>query len=89
MPGRALPEEIEVLGAMKLKTRIFELRNGKYENLEGLARAMGISLSQVYRVRQGKRDINEKFIIGVVKAFPGYKLDDLFYVVPGGSRNDR
>jgi len=36
-------------------------------------------------VRAGKRDIGEKFIIGAVKAFPGNKLDDLFYVVPDGS----
>ncbi|GAH63560.1 unnamed protein product, partial [marine sediment metagenome] len=85
MPGRALPEEIEVLGAMKLKTRVFELCNGKYESLKELARAMGISVTQVYRVRQGKSDIGEKFIIGAVKAFPDKKLDDLFYVVPDES----
>jgi len=65
---------------MKLETRIFELCNGKYTNLTELARAMGISVSQTYRVRQRKRPINEKFIIGVTKAFPRYKLDDLFYV---------
>ena len=45
---------------------------------------MGISKQQVYRVRTGDRGINEKFIIGAVKAFPGYKLDDLFYVVKEG-----
>jgi len=44
-----------------------------------LAQAMGISESQIYRVRQGKRGINQKFIIGAIKAFPGYKLDDLLY----------
>jgi len=49
---------------------------------------MGISVSQIYRVRQGKRPISEKFITGTVKAFPGYKLDDLFYIVPNGSKND-
>jgi len=65
---------------MKLKTRAFELRNGKYTGLPELAQAMGISVSQIYRVRQGKRLINQKFIIGAIKAFPGYKLDDLFYV---------
>jgi len=79
---RALPGETEVLGAMKLKTRVFALSNGKYEKLSDLAQAMGISLAQIYRVSDGKRDIGEKFIIGAVKAFPGYKLDDLFYVVP-------
>jgi len=36
-------------------------------------------------VRAGQREIGEKFIIGAVKAFPGYNLDDLFYVVPDGS----
>jgi len=70
---------------MELKTRIFELCNGKYRDLSELAQAMGISLAQIYRVRVGKRDIGEKSIIGAVKAFPGYKLDDLFYVVPDGS----
>jgi len=28
-------------------------------------------------------------VIGAVKAFPGYKLDDLFYVVPKGSQNKK
>ena len=68
---------------MKLETRVFELCNGKYANLSQLARAMGISLSEVYRVKQGQRHIHEKFIIGAVKAFPRYKLDDLFYVSEG------
>ena len=53
-----------------------------------LARAMGISGGYIYKVRQGKRGINQKFIIGAIKAFPGYKLDDLFYVAPGGDQND-
>jgi len=64
---------------MVIKTRIFELSNGKYRNLSELARAMGLSLSQVYRVREGKRSINQKFIIGAKKAFPDHNLDDLFY----------
>jgi transcriptional regulator with XRE-family HTH domain len=67
---------------MQLKTKIFELCNGKYANLSELARAMGISVSQIYRVRQGKRHINEKFIIGAISAFSEYKLDDLFYIAP-------
>ncbi len=67
---------------MIVKTRIFEFYNGKYKNLSDLAWAMGISVSQIYRVREGKRNINQKFIIGAVKAFPGNKLDDLFYFAP-------
>jgi len=73
---------------MKLQTRVFEFWNGKHTNLSELAQAMGISVSQVYRVREGKRHVNEKFIIGAIKACPGYKLDDLFYVAPDGGRND-
>jgi excisionase family DNA binding protein len=69
----------------KLKTKAFELYNGRYSSLSELARAMGIAVSQIHRVRQGKRRVNEKFIIGAIKAFPGYKLDDLFYVVPDES----
>jgi excisionase family DNA binding protein len=67
---------------VKLKTRVYELSNGKYKSLPELAQAMGMHFSEVYRVRQGKRGISQKFIIGAVKAFPGYKLDDLFYVAP-------
>ena len=67
---------------MILKTRVFELCDGNYKNLSELAQAMGVSVSQVYRVREGKRNINQKFIIGAIKTFPEYKFDDLFYVAP-------
>jgi len=73
---------------MKLNTRVFELYKGKYGSITELARAMGISAGYVYKVRQGKRSINQKFIIGAIKAFPGYKLDDLFYVTPEEGRNE-
>jgi hypothetical protein len=62
-----------------IKTRVFEMSSGKYQNLSELARAMGLSVSQVYRVREGKRGINEKFIVGAKMAFPDYRLDELFY----------
>ncbi len=65
---------------MKLKTRVFELCNGRYRNVAELARTMGISNDLIYRVRRGDRNINGRFIIGAMKAFPGYKLEDLFYV---------
>ena len=67
---------------MLVKTRVFELCNGKCRNLSELAEAMEISVSQVYRVREGKRHINQKFIVGAIKAFPEYKFDDLFYFAP-------
>jgi hypothetical protein len=65
-----------------LKTRVFDLCPGRYKNLSELAQAMQISVSQVYRVQEGKRNINCKFIIGAIKAFPGYSFDDLFYFIP-------
>ena len=68
---------------MIIKTRVFDLAQGKYQNLSDLARAMGLSISQVYRVRMGKRGINEKFLIGAKKAFPEYRLDELFYFYSG------
>jgi len=69
---------------MKLRTKVFDIGKEKHVNLTELARAMGISVSQVYRVRQRKRPISERFITGAMRAFPGYKLDDLFYVAPEG-----
>jgi len=65
---------------MIVRTRVFEFCRGKYKNLSELASVMELSVSQVYRVRDGKRPINQKFIIGAVKAFPDSKLDDLFYL---------
>ncbi len=63
---------------MKLNTRVFELFNGKYRNLVELARTMEISNDLIYRVRRGERSISARFILGAIKAFPGYKLDDLY-----------
>jgi len=67
---------------MIVRTRVFELCNGHYRNLSELAQTMGISVSQVYRVREGKRRINQKFIVGAIQAFPNSKLDELFYLAP-------
>lgn len=63
-----------------IKARVFELAMEKHKNLSELAQAMGISVAHIYRVRVGKRGINQKFIIGAMRASPGYKLDDLFYL---------
>lgn len=73
---------------MKLKTRVYELYNGKYTNLSELARAMGMSISQVCRVKKGERRINENFIIGAMRAFPEHTLEQLFYVAPEGNENE-
>lgn len=67
---------------MRIETNIFELFNGRYRSLSELAKVMRISVSQVYRVKQGERHINEKFIIGAIKAFPQHKLHELFYLAP-------
>lgn len=67
---------------MIVKTTIVQLCDGKYKNLSELARAMGISVSQVYRVKEGKRNINQKFVIGALEDFPEYQLGDLFYLAP-------
>jgi hypothetical protein len=73
---------------MIIKTRVFEMADGRYQNLSDLARAMGISVSQVYRVREGKRGINEKFIVGAKMAFPEHRLDELFYFQGGHSSDN-
>ncbi len=65
---------------MIVKTKVFDMSYQDYRNLSELAEARGISVSQVYRVREGKRGINQKFIVGAIKAFPNHGLDDLFYL---------
>ncbi len=67
---------------MIVKTRIFELCDDHYKNLSEMAAVMGISVSQIYRVREGKRQINQKFIVGAMRAFPNHKLGELFYLAP-------
>ncbi len=67
---------------MIIRTKIFELGDKNYRNLSELAQAMEISVSQIYRVKEGKRSINQKFIIGAIKAFPKHKFEDLFYLTP-------
>ena len=74
---------------MKLETRIFEFYGKEYKNLAELAKAMGISISHLYRVREGTRHINGKFIIGARKAFPNYEIGDLFYLAPAASYMSR
>jgi hypothetical protein len=73
---------------MIIKTRVYEFAHGKFDNLSDLAKAMGLSVSQVYRVREGKRGINEKFIIGAKLAFPEHRLDELFYFHAGLPNGD-
>ena len=68
---------------LKLNTRLFELYKGRYGSLPKLARVMGVSHNLIYKVKQGKRGIGRRFIIGATKAFPEYNLGDLFYVNEG------
>lgn len=63
---------------MRIGTTVYQLNT--YKNLTELARAMGLSVSQVYRVKKGERPIGEKFILGAIKAFPDKSLSELFYL---------
>ena len=74
---------------MKVATKVFDLCPRYYQNLSELAQAMGISVCQVYRVRSGKRNINQKFIVGALRAFPQFKFDELFYFAQDVAVNDR
>ena len=74
---------------MKVATKVFDPCPRYYRNLSRLAQAMGISVSQVYRVRSGKRDINQKFIVGALRAFPQFSFDELFYFARDPAINDR
>jgi excisionase family DNA binding protein len=74
---------------VELKTRVFRLYNGRYASLSKLAQAMEMDPGQIYRVKNGEHKVNEKFIIGAIKAFPGYTLNDLFYVAPDGGGSEK
>ena len=59
-----------------------------YLDYQGHQITMRKTASQVYRVRQGNRRINEKFIIGTMRASPEYRLSNLFYLVPEAGQDD-
>jgi len=69
------------VSSSRLRTRLFDLER-EYDMAE-LASALRLSLSEVYRIRQGKRKMGEKFIIGALTAFPEYKFEELFYIEHG------
>ena len=45
-----------------------------------LAGMIGVSLSQVCRIRNGQRKVSNSFIAGVLTAFPQYKFEELFFI---------
>ena len=62
-----------------LRTRIFNLSSGRYRSLSELAQVMGIPVSQIYRLHQGKSSINRKFIIKAIEAFLEREIGEIFY----------
>lgn len=62
----------------RLRTRLFDMEEGN--DMKRLARLVGLSLSQIYRIKQGERGIGERFIVGTLTAFPQYNFEDLFYI---------
>jgi hypothetical protein len=69
---------------MVVKTKVFDL--GKYHSLPELARSMGVSVSEVSRVRKGESNINQNFILGAIRAFPEHHFGELFYITSDDSR---
>lgn len=66
---------------MRLRTRLFELT--RFYSMGELADMLGLSVSYLYRVRAGDRQINQKFIVAVLTAFRRRKFEDLFYIERG------
>ena len=64
------PIGTKVRMTMIIKTRIFQLCDGKYRNLSELAKDMGLSVSQVYRVREGKAVSIKNSLSGLKKSSP-------------------
>ena len=60
----------------RLKTRLFDLE----PDVPKLARLVRMSVSEVYRIKEGKRQIGHQFIVGALTAFPERKFEELFYV---------
>lgn len=66
---------------MEIKTKLFQIY--PQCNMAQLATLTRLSLSQVYRVKQGKRKVSASFIAEILTTFPNYKFEDLFYLKGG------
>ena len=64
------------MATKRLRTRLFRLSYSPAV----LANMLGLSVSYLYRVKQGNRGINGKFIVSALTAFPKYRFEDLFYI---------
>jgi plasmid maintenance system antidote protein VapI len=62
-----------------MRTIVFDLApQYGYKSIRQLARAMGVDVSMVSRVRANKIGITHRFITGARRAFPDKTLDELF-----------
>ena len=64
---------------MKLKMKIHKLCKEEKIKLADLAKTMNLSLNYIKKMEKGETEINKRFIIASIKAFPKYKISDLFY----------
>jgi len=62
----------------RLRTRLFELN--RFYNMGELADILDVSVSYLYRIKEGNRKIGQIFIIAALTAFPKRKFEDLFYI---------
>lgn len=53
-----------------------------------LARAAGLDPANVHRVLKGSQEPGIRFVAGLVSAFPGLKIDDLFEVTDVPTQRD-
>lgn len=63
-----------------MQTTVFDLARERGWSLRTLATAMGMSHSEVVRVKSGQRPIGGLFIRGALRAFPDKSFDELFTV---------
>ena len=70
---------MESLPDMRVKTGVMNHSRSRL-NLSQLARAMDVSVRQIYPVKEDSRPINQRFIVGVTRAFPGRRPYELLYL---------
>ena len=62
-----------------LKTMLFDLYESRYNTIEDLASAMGLSVDYLNKVKNGECVIDERFTQKTLEAFPDLLVKDLFY----------
>lgn len=74
--------------ALRLRTTVFreKMHDLGHTTPQARARAIGLHRTTVHSAEKGEIAPGERFIIGVLRAFPEHRFEDFFEIAPARER---